>query len=232
MQQATEPESRKDDASIDRPTSSDATADEAVACQVEDTAGKMLVVLLDPATKPSVDELNSAGASLLRTNVSAFNKLRENYLEWRPDFQGGDFEEANLEGVNLSGANLQEARLISANLKNSNLSGGNFSNAQISSADLTNADLRNARFNGADLGDSKLNGADIRGANMGTGMDSGYLKEVIDETGKPIRVLTLLGVKYDSATILQRITNPGIQSTFYIAGEEVSAESLLALLKT
>jgi len=190
-----------------------------------DTSGKTASVLA-PLIEDAV--LNSAGISLLRTNIIAFNKLRVDYPNWVPDFSGENFEEANLDGVNLSGATLIRTSFVSATMRNSNLRGANLTFAQISSVDLTGADLRDTDFSNADLSDSRLHGSDIRGAKMETAeIDTGYLAEITLEDGTTKKVMEVLRIKIDNTTTLTEISNPGIErTTFYIAGEDVSIETL------
>jgi len=213
--------------SVVKPQSAiDAHLDEE-AESVQDFASGRAIGVLSPIIESMV--LNPIGVSLLRTNVSAFNQLREEHPEWTPDFSGENFEEAKLEGVDLSGAILCRARFISANLRGASLQGANLSQVQISTADLTHSNLRNTDFSNADLCDSDLRGADISGAKMGTAdVDSGYLATITGKDGQPVKVLDLLGIKYDSETILPELSNPGVEtSTIYIAGKQTEKSDLL-----
>ncbi|MDP2642758.1 MAG: pentapeptide repeat-containing protein [Candidatus Peregrinibacteria bacterium] len=193
------------------------------------------VVSIRSLSKKQLDEqLNSAGETLIRAGVNAFNALRAQFPQWKPDFSGKRFEQINLSGVNLSGANLQRTSFIGSNLENANLEGANCSKAMISSANLRDANLQNADFSLADLSCSILHGSDIRGAQMRTTeMDTGYLGEVTDQKGRKAKVLTVLGVKFNSKTTLPEKTSPGeTRSSIHLAGKRIVASVEAVLEQT
>lgn len=96
--------------------------------------------------------------SLLRKDVSEFNRLRRDDPEFGP-------------GLDLSGAQLAEAVLIKADFGRVNLTGANLQGADLSEAALGNAilegsDLTNANLTGANLHRARLSGANLQGANI------------------------------------------------------------------
>ncbi len=68
------------------------------------------------------------------------------------NLQKADLFDANLQEANLSGANLQEADLREANLQQANLSGANLREADLFDANLQEANLSRANLWGANLG--------------------------------------------------------------------------------
>ncbi|GAG15638.1 unnamed protein product, partial [marine sediment metagenome] len=136
-------------------------------------------IVAEPPTKPpSKEEV----VKTLRTNVEAFNVLREQ-SDVIIDLEGAD-----LRGADLRGADLRRAYLRGADLEGADLEGAYLRRAYLEGADLEGADLRRANLEGADLRRANLEGADLRRANL-EGADLKYIrgwKEVLDFTGTDI----------------------------------------------
>ena len=115
----------------------------------------------NPNTK-SKEEL----VKLLKGNVRAFNKYRE-----ETNFEPLDLSEGKLQGATLTGANLAEidftgATFEYANMVSANLSGCIMKNALLIYSNLTQANLTNADLEGADLTGAQFEGANLDGANL------------------------------------------------------------------
>jgi hypothetical protein len=110
-------------------------------------------IVAEPPTKPpSKEEV----VKTLRTNVEAFNVLRE-----QSDVI------IDLEGADLRGTDLRRAYLSKAYLEGADLEGAYLSKAYLERADLEGADLRGADLGETDLGGADLGGADLAGADLG-----------------------------------------------------------------
>ncbi len=140
------------------------------------TEGKVMVLLtgVDSDSKsqhfppdPHADER----LSLLRRDVVAWNKWREENPHFTPSYWDADLSGADLRGadlrniwlinVNLCGANLQGAALNRAIL-----SGGDLDNANVKNADLENINLFQATLRGSELSEADLSSANLQEANL------------------------------------------------------------------
>ena len=99
---------------------------------------------------------NAVLLELLKRDVGAFNRYRENNPDESIDFYSAD----------LTGAYLQGADLYYANLQDTNLRGADLRDANLRYADLTGANLRGAGLRDASLRDSDLTGAYLQGADL------------------------------------------------------------------
>jgi len=83
-------------------------------------------------------------------------KIFEEHRKWveseGKEGEKADLRVANLQMANLFDANLQEANLIGANLQEANLRVANLQEADLSGANLREADLLDANLQGANLG--------------------------------------------------------------------------------
>ena len=124
---------------------------------------------------------NEKHVSMLKQDVAAWNKWREDNREISPNLSS-----ANLNGANLSRADLAHATLVHADLDGANLSYADLSSSDLSAATLIHADLRGATLreanlthailiqatldraylNGANLSYADLSAATLRGANL------------------------------------------------------------------
>jgi hypothetical protein len=88
--------------------------------------------------------------ALLKQDVDAWNKWRDQNPNIRPDLSKANLWEADLSGAILSGADLSKA-----NLNEADLSGAYLGKAVLSGVDLCMANLRGARLGGAHLGGAR-----------------------------------------------------------------------------
>ncbi len=124
---------------------------------------------------------NQEHLNILKEGVKVWNKWREEYPDFQPDFSnadliGADLREANLSNAdfseafladaNLWQANLRRAFLREANLGNANLSEATLSGAILGRAYLSEANLRNADLKEAYLGNANLSEANLSEANL------------------------------------------------------------------
>lgn len=169
--------------------------------------------------------------------ISAGQKLREDYAGGKrsfrnADLRGADLSQANLSDIDLQGAylrwaDLQGARLDRANLTWADLQRANLSNAILYKALLEEANLRKANLQWADLQEAELKGAALIGSNLacsnlrrasmrlanlqGANLDQAKLPEA------DLRVATLVGAKLLDADLqnakLQEVNSIGANLT-------------------
>jgi uncharacterized protein YjbI with pentapeptide repeats len=119
---------------------------------------------------------NRQHLALIKQEVDAWNKWREENPKLVPNLRGADLSRTNLIWVDLGQANLTEANLRGADLRGAYLSkadlhmaylnGTNLSKAALISADLRMAQLNGAHLTAAYLHNATFNGADLEGANL------------------------------------------------------------------
>jgi uncharacterized protein YjbI with pentapeptide repeats len=120
---------------------------------------------------------NDEHVALLKQDVAAWNKWREENPLVRPDLSGADLSGMTLINANLSWANLSAPTLhgptVITNLSEANLSGANLNGATLFQANLAGANLSGAtmlhrtNLSGAFLRRTKLIDAKLKGADFG-----------------------------------------------------------------
>lgn len=98
---------------------------------------------------------------LLRSNIKAFNKHRE-----QTDNERLDLSDTKLQGTTLTGANLQNIDFSTTNFEYANLVSANLSNCNLKNALLIYSNLNQANLTGADLETADCTGAQLEGANL------------------------------------------------------------------
>jgi uncharacterized protein YjbI with pentapeptide repeats len=95
---------------------------------------------------------------LLKTDLAAFNKWKQENPRERLDLSGADLSGVNLGGAQLGQVNLSGANLSGVDLTGAMLPAANLSEADLTGADLTDANLHRVDFQNTNLHDAKLNG--------------------------------------------------------------------------
>lgn len=171
-------------------------------------------------------------------NITALAAIEE--LKERLHFQDGSMRGHNLAGarlqnvrlakavmqlIDLTGADLRgayfgESDLVKARLSKADLSDSNLRDIRLADADLTGAVLRRAHMAGADLRGALLRSADLSGANLWQA-----LCHAADLTGADLTGANLIGVQFNSHTILPdgQLWSVDIDLSIY-TGRRVEAE--------
>jgi hypothetical protein len=94
---------------------------------------------------------NDEHVAMLKKNVTAWNKWRDENRAFHPDLSDAHLVRANLVGANLARANLRRANLTEANLAGADLCG-----ADLTAAPLVLTNLAGANLAGANLAEALL----------------------------------------------------------------------------
>jgi hypothetical protein len=109
---------------------------------------------------------NDEQVVLLKQDVAAWNRWRDENRDIRPDLSGADLSEAKLGDANLRRANLSKANLGGANLYGATLDEADLHGADLTGANLTRAYLREAKLIRTKLSGANLHRAYLIGANL------------------------------------------------------------------
>ncbi len=113
---------------------------------------------------------------LMKSDVEAWRRWREEHPKLRPDLsradlRGLDLRRFDLHDVNLADANLSETKLNRVNLRGAiltraDLSGAKLNEANLQEADLNDADLKGTKLRGADMSKAQLKQANLSKADL------------------------------------------------------------------
>jgi len=112
---------------------------------------------------------NPRQVELLREGAAAWNawnRLRKENPELRPDLCEAKLDGADLRQTDLRQADLQEANLAGVNLRQADLGGADLRRSDLRQANLAGASLRQANLDGADLIRANLIGANLSRADL------------------------------------------------------------------
>lgn len=144
---------------------------------------------------------------ILKSNIKAFNKYRDDTNNESLDLSDADLTGTNLCRVNLENVILKNAELNFAYLHSANLKNSDLSNLTVGRADMTETDLSDSKMDSTDLTNTILYGANlsrIKGHHLI--LEGAKVREVnfsgADLTNANLSNVDLNGVNFEKATLI------------------------------